>query len=235
MSKDVKRIVRAIHQGKLELPKGDPGVMRVSAPLPVQPRWLSDFGKRQVQGAGDFHTGVDLAAPLGTPVAAVTGGRVLVAGEDPLAGIHCVIQDAGGRQWAYAHMSAYNVVPGARVKPGQVIGAVGHSGVATGNHLHIGVKIKGEWANPVATIQRAFGAGWGKTKRHTVASTDFDAPDFGGARVGERNGAETSPITGQSSVAHAWQDIVNSGPVSPETERLASRAGAVPPEVASSA
>jgi murein DD-endopeptidase MepM/ murein hydrolase activator NlpD len=226
-AKHVATAARDIKSGKIVPPKGDPGVITLSRPMPAPFRPLSDFGRRGPGGAAkDFHTGVDLAAPEGTPVAALTGGKVIVAGNLKGAGLSCLIRDPSGREWVYAHMSDYSVSEGATVKAGDQLGKVGHTGDTTGNALHIGVRIRGEWQNPVAMVQRAYGVDWGKTKRSSVAVTDFYAPDYGGAEVGATAAQAPDPMSGETSVTNEWQRIAN-GAHSPEALQLARERGAV--------
>lgn len=83
-----------------------------------------------------YHTGVDLSAPGGTPIRAVTSGVVMASTGGGWAGTHVIIRHAGGGQTLYAHMSSKAVSPGQIVQPGQVIGTVGMTGRAFGYHLH---------------------------------------------------------------------------------------------------
>lgn len=227
-ARNVATVARDIKSGKVVPPKGDPGVITLSRPLPTPFRPLSDFGRRGPGSAPkDFHTGVDLAAPEGTPVAALTGGKVVYAGQREGAGITCMIRDASGREWVYAHMRDYDVKEGATVKPGDRLGSVGHTGDTSGNALHIGVRIRGEWQNPLGMVQRAYGTEWGKTSRSAVAITDFYAPDFGGPEVGPTAAQAPEPLSGEPSVTSEWQRIVDTGAQSPEVIRLARERGAV--------
>ena len=89
------------------------------------------------------HKGIDLGARKGTPVHAAADGVVIAAG--PLAENqgrygNAVIIDHGGQQSLYAHLDSIAVAPGQRIAAGQVIGAVGATGFATGPHLHFEVR-----------------------------------------------------------------------------------------------
>lgn len=89
------------------------------------------------------NNGVDLAAPVGTPVMAAAGGRVIVSrtgGYNGGYGTYIVISHGNGTQTLYAHLSANNVSVGQEVSQGQVIGSIGMTGRTTGPHLHFEVR-----------------------------------------------------------------------------------------------
>lgn len=111
----------------------------------------SGFGRRYhpVLKTLRSHTGVDIAAPKGTPIYATADG--VVSGENPGGGygICVVISHGYTYKTLYAHMSKKTVRPGQHVKRGQVIGYVGATGMATGSHLHYEVIKGGQRVNPV--------------------------------------------------------------------------------------
>jgi hypothetical protein len=85
-----------------------------------------------------FHSGIDLAAPLGTPVRALAAGTVVSAGRAPDGAVVVVIRHHDGTESRYAHLAPDLVVaPGQVVAAGEVIGRVGMTGVTTGPHLHL--------------------------------------------------------------------------------------------------
>jgi murein DD-endopeptidase MepM/ murein hydrolase activator NlpD len=92
---------------------------------------------------GHFHTGIDLAAPAGTPVRATLAGRARVVVSTTGYGLHVVVDHGAGLSSLYAHLSAAFVVDGAAVAAGEVIGAVGSSGNSTGPHLHFEIRRDG--------------------------------------------------------------------------------------------
>jgi len=103
---------------------------------------LSNFNLTSCYGWrwGSMHRGLDMAAPYGTPIRAVTGGTVRSAGwRFGGYGISVVVEHGVGIHTHYAHMSRDVVSPGQRVSKGQVIGYVGSTGDSTGNHLHFEV------------------------------------------------------------------------------------------------
>jgi murein DD-endopeptidase MepM/ murein hydrolase activator NlpD len=99
------------------------------------------------------HTGIDIAAPAGTPVVATASGAVaLVAYDDGGYGLYVVIDHAGRYSTLYAHLQRVAVRPGQRVGRGQVIGHVGTSGRSTGPHLHFEVLRSGTFVNPLSVL-----------------------------------------------------------------------------------
>ena len=117
---------------------------------PVEGRVTSSFGERMdpINSEGAFHTGIDIAAPYGTPVRATADG--LVTGADLGRGYgHTVeLNDGHDIMTVYAHLSAVAVVPGQHVSRGQIIAYVGDSGRSTGPHVHYEVRIDGVPVNP---------------------------------------------------------------------------------------
>ena len=100
-----------------------------------------------------FHTGIDLAAPAGTPIYAAKAGRVEVAGWSSVGyGFHVVLDHGGGLETLYAHMSRIAVRAGQWVEAGQVIGYVGSTGWSTGPHLHFEVRVNGLVKNPLSYL-----------------------------------------------------------------------------------
>lgn len=116
----------------------------------------SPFGGRQdpTGTAGDFHDGLDMAAPGGTPIMAARGGKVVESSFHPSAGNHVIIQHDNGYYTYYMHMREPGVAAGKTVSAGEVIGMVGTTGNSTGDHLHFGVAT-GIWSgfmNPAPFI-----------------------------------------------------------------------------------
>ena len=110
----------------------------------------SPFGNREspTSGASSYHQGVDLSAPAGTPIYASRGGRVSTATYGSAAGYYVTINHMDGFSSIYMHMTHYVVSAGQNVNQGQLIGYVGKTGVATGNHLHFGISYNGAYVNP---------------------------------------------------------------------------------------
>ncbi|EMF0439824.1 peptidoglycan DD-metalloendopeptidase family protein [Enterococcus hirae] len=92
----------------------------------------SPFGNR----GGEFHRGIDLAAPQGEPIYASKAGTVIKAEFHPSWGNYVAIEHEDGTTALYAHQQEYQVKVGDKVKQGQIIGYVGSTGNSTGSHLH---------------------------------------------------------------------------------------------------
>jgi murein DD-endopeptidase MepM/ murein hydrolase activator NlpD len=122
-------------------------------PLPFI-RVTSRFGMRQhpVLGFSARHNGTDFAAPYGTPVRATASGMVTARGRDGGRGNHVSIRHANGFASHYYHLQRFasGLRAGQRVDQGQVIGAVGSSGLSTGPHLHYGLQKNGRFINPLS-------------------------------------------------------------------------------------
>lgn len=117
---------------------------------PIVGRVTSSFGERTdpFAGSGEFHRGIDIAAPSGTAIHATGDGVVIMAGWGSGYGREVVLDHGHGMTTLYAHMSALAVAPGETVTRGQVIGYVGTSGRSTGAHLHYEVRIHDAPVNP---------------------------------------------------------------------------------------
>ncbi|MGE5561003.1 MAG: peptidoglycan DD-metalloendopeptidase family protein [Chloroflexota bacterium] len=106
----------------------------------------SRFGYR----GREYHTGLDIGAPLGTAVLAADSGTVVDAGWHGNLGRYVLIDHGGGHiKTTYAHMSSIAVAIGDTVEKGQLIGRVGNTGRSTGPHLHFEVRVDGKAVNPL--------------------------------------------------------------------------------------
>ncbi|WP_026998913.1 peptidoglycan DD-metalloendopeptidase family protein [Eisenibacter elegans] len=114
-------------------------------------RLSSGFGVRMhpIYKVAQFHPGVDFAAPHGTPIYATGDGTITEAKFSGGYGNAVKINHGYGYETYYAHMSAFAVRPGQKVKRGELIGYVGNTGFSTAPHLHYEVFYNGEWVNPV--------------------------------------------------------------------------------------
>ena len=127
----------------------------LQGPLPVAGTITSPFGHRidPLTGEVSSHTGTDIACAEGTPILAAADGIVTVAnGLDSWGGsygYYIQIDHGTGLETLYAHCSSICVTTGQQVQAGQVIGYVGHTGRATGSHLHFEVRANGNRVNPL--------------------------------------------------------------------------------------
>jgi murein DD-endopeptidase MepM/ murein hydrolase activator NlpD len=129
-----------------ELPIDAPNLWPVIGPI------TSSFGEREDpvlhNGEGEFHTGVDISAPVGTPVRATADGIVKSAAVENGYGREVIVDHGHGLETCYAHMSGFAVMEGQTVVRGQVIGYVGTTGRTTGANLHYEVRIHNAPVNP---------------------------------------------------------------------------------------
>jgi murein DD-endopeptidase MepM/ murein hydrolase activator NlpD len=113
----------------------------------------SGFGSRRhpILGYTKMHTGVDWAAPMGTPIYASGNGTIEKAGWESGYGKYIRIKHNYGYESAYGHMTAFarGIEPGVKVRQGQVIGYVGSTGLSTGAHVHYEIIVNGRLVDPM--------------------------------------------------------------------------------------
>ncbi len=122
---------------------------------PVRGVFSSGFGIRRdpFTGGLEFHKGIDLSAPTGTPVVATADGRVEKAEWNSGGyGNMVVINHGRGIKTLYAHLSKILVREGQKVRRGQIIGLVGSTGKSVAPHLHYEVEVNGQAVNPIRYI-----------------------------------------------------------------------------------
>lgn len=124
--------------------------MLVPSIRPVEVAIGSGFGFRidPFNGRTALHTGLDFAAPVGTPIRAAAGGRVIEAQHDGAYGLALKIDHGQGLVTRYAHSSEILVRPGELVRRGQTVARVGSTGRSTGPHLHFEVLLEGVQQDP---------------------------------------------------------------------------------------
>lgn len=103
--------------------------------------------------SGEYHDGVDIAAPYGTAIRATADGRVELSGWNGSYGISVTLYHRNGIETLYGHMSRTAVLAGQTVKKGQVIGYEGSTGRATGAHCHYQIIINGNAVNPMTYLE----------------------------------------------------------------------------------
>lgn len=121
---------------------------------PIRGIYTSGFGYRisPFTGSRTLHTGIDLAAPIGTPVHATADGIVTKIENDPGYGKVLVVSHGYGFSTLYGHNSKIHVKVGQKVKRGDVVSEVGNTGRSTGAHLHYEVRVNGVEINPTKYI-----------------------------------------------------------------------------------
>lgn len=119
-------------------------------PCPGFKRISDEYGNRihPILGTQQFHNGVDLAAPSGTPIYAAYDGDVVAATYSGSMGNYIMIDHGSGLYTIYMHCSALYVSKGQTVTKGQNIAAVGSTGRSTGPHLHFSVRLNGSYVSP---------------------------------------------------------------------------------------
>jgi murein DD-endopeptidase MepM/ murein hydrolase activator NlpD len=123
----------------------------LKSPLKFEPRITSRFSssrRHPILGYARAHNGVDYYAPTGAPVNSVAPGVVTMAGWTAGGGRTVKVRHPNGYETEYLHLSSIAVRSGARVGQGDLVGRVGMTGLATGPHLHYGMKKNGRYVNP---------------------------------------------------------------------------------------
>ena len=153
------RISRALESGLSPNFAGDWTELADAPSLwPLEGRIGSSFGERQdpINGEGAFHSGIDIDAPVGSPVRAAADGNVTEAAMANGYGRQVRINHGHDVVTVYAHLSAMTVAPGQHVIRGQVIGYVGLSGRVTGPNLHYEVRVHNVPVNPYKYLHTTF-------------------------------------------------------------------------------
>lgn len=122
--------------------------------LPARGRLTSRFGYRSdpFTNVRSFHTGIDLAAPIGTSVKATLDGKVATTGYSTVFGNYIILTHEDGFQTLYGHLSVIAVQRGQKVSQGFIIGKIGNTGYSTGSHLHFSVYKNGKMIDPYSVL-----------------------------------------------------------------------------------
>ena len=157
---------RTLQAVRFTAPEGTPGYYDMEgrslkrfflkSPLKFEPRITSSFSRARRHPVLNYtraHNGVDYAAPPGAPVASVASGVVTFAGWTKGGGRTVRVRHTSGYESEYLHLSAIAVRAGTRISQGDLVGRVGATGLATGPHLHYGLRRDGAYVNPVREHQ----------------------------------------------------------------------------------
>lgn len=125
-------------------------------PAPSYTRISDDYGYRThpILHTQQFHTGVDMAAPGGTPILAAYDGKVVQAAYNSSMGNYVMIDHGSGLYTIYMHAQKLMVSAGDEVSRGEQIATVGTTGRSTGNHLHFSVRLNGSYVSPWGYITK---------------------------------------------------------------------------------
>jgi murein DD-endopeptidase MepM/ murein hydrolase activator NlpD len=148
---DLERVNRdkeVIERAMSRWTDGQPETLRMPQPIPGVRS--SSFGMRRIFNgeSRNPHTGMDIAAAVGTPVQAPLAGTVIDTGDYFFNGNTVFVDHGRGMISMYCHLSAIDVKPGQHVAAGTTLGKVGMTGRVTGPHLHWGLSLNRAWVDP---------------------------------------------------------------------------------------
>lgn len=162
LESDVEQLTE--RSARLETFYKDRTLLLASTPSiwPARGYLSANFGNRNdpFTGQRDFHAGIDISTPIGTPVHAPADGVVVSMGVRGGYGNAIVVDHGFGIVSRYGHLDRFNVKPGQKVRRGDVIGFVGSTGKSTAPHLHYEVWVNDQAQNPIQYIldeYRSFG------------------------------------------------------------------------------
>lgn len=147
IDEEIKELIRL---SKLKYAGG-----KMDWPVPGVYRVTSNFGPRlhPIHKTWRNHNGIDIGAGGGTPIVAAASGKVILAKYSSSYGNYIIIDHGSGYATLYAHCSKLLVSVNQAVARGETIAKVGSTGWSTGNHLHFGVQIHGEWVDPMTYVK----------------------------------------------------------------------------------
>ena len=119
---------------------------------PTKGQLTSYFGMRTLGSKRRMHEGIDISAPIGTPIVAVANGQVLFVGRKAGYGLSVIVAHDEIHETLYAHMHKVHVVAGQYVKRHRILGYVGRTGHATGPNLHFETRLSGVARDPLAFL-----------------------------------------------------------------------------------
>lgn len=162
-AKDISSQIRNLQISQAPKPSGGstgagasvPTSGKLAWPVPSSGRITSGYGYRihPILKTRKMHTGVDIAAPSGTPIVSADSGTVISAGWLGGYGLTIMVDHGGGIVTLYAHNSAVTASVGQQVSRGQSIALMGSTGNSTGPHLHFEVRVNGDYVDPLPWIR----------------------------------------------------------------------------------
>jgi murein DD-endopeptidase MepM/ murein hydrolase activator NlpD len=141
--------------GSVPLPAGPIKGGSGSMIWPVDGPVVSGFGSRTINGSYEYHPGIDIAVPEGTPIRAALSGTVSLQQSEAESGgygNYTCLDHGGGLSTCYAHQSSFAVSLGQSVSQGAIIGYTGCTGYCFGPHLHFEVRINGSVTDPMGYL-----------------------------------------------------------------------------------
>ena len=121
---------------------------------PVRGQVNSDYGSRVSPWSAkpEFHSGLDIGAPVGTPVRAPAPGIVVFAGVHAEYGQTLIVDHGNDTKSIYGHLSRLHVAVNQKVERGEAIALTGNTGRSSGPHLHYEIQVKGQPVNPTSYL-----------------------------------------------------------------------------------
>lgn len=179
--------------------------------LPVNGTISQRYGVKNSDYKAGYHTGLDISAPAGSAIRSPVGGTVIFAGWYGSYGNAVKVRHADGSIGLYAHMSAYTVRVGQKIKAGTQIGKVGSTGYSTGNHLHWEVRKPGDrYGSQFSPTE------WLSNQRN-YSSTSTSRSSSRGAQWVKWNGSNTNTV-----IQNAYNLIKQAGGTDYQAKMLAS-------------
>jgi murein DD-endopeptidase MepM/ murein hydrolase activator NlpD len=152
LSKISERIAEQLAAGAGALPAGPIRVAGNGLIWPVNGPITSGFGPRNINGSYEFHPGIDIGVPTGTPIRAAASGSVSIAGPAGGYGNYTCIDHGGGLSTCYGQQERILVSVGQEVAQGQIIGLSDCTGYCFGPHVHFEIRINGQPTDPLGYL-----------------------------------------------------------------------------------
>jgi murein DD-endopeptidase MepM/ murein hydrolase activator NlpD len=152
LSEISQKIAEQLSAGTGALPAGPIQAGGHGLIWPVNGPITSGYGPRNIGNGYEFHPGIDIGVPTGTPIRAAAAGTVTIAGPEGGYGNYTCIDHGGGLSTCYGHQERFLVSTGQQVAQGQIIGLSDCTGYCLGPHLHFEVRINGQTTDPLGYL-----------------------------------------------------------------------------------